>query len=266
MEQKFIAKKDNGKLLFKDLGGIDNTNSSTMWCMYEADKVHNWNSFKQIKISTSEFSNDNNEYSPCKENSYNNLIPDFSFHNYPKIGIPDYEQYVSDIHNSGLTKFEKDRVGWVGDSKYSSNRQTLINIGNSNKHIFDFIDTGADSSDNNDTERIGSIPELVKKYSILLDIEGTTYSSKLKYLLWSGRPILLVDRPYKEYYFEYLKPWTHYIPVKRDLSDLTNKVDWCMTNYDKATKIGSNAYDFAKQYLSREGCYAQWDKLIKAYA
>lgn len=264
MEQKFIAKKDNGKLLFKDLGGIDNKNSSTMWCMYEADKVHNWNSFKQIKISTNEVSTDINEYSPCKENSYVNLIPDFSFHNYPKIGITDYEQYVNEIHNSGMIKFEKDRVGWIGDVTSSSNRQTLVNIANSNKHMFEIVDT--QSLADNDKEQIGSINDLVKKYSILLDIEGSTYSLKLKFLLWSGRPILLVDRPYKEYYFEYLKPWVHYIPVKRDLSDLTNKVDWCLTNYDKAVKIGSNAYEFAKQYLSREGSYAQWDKLIKAYA
>jgi hypothetical protein len=56
--------------------------------------------------------------------------------------------------------------------------------------------------------------DLVKKYSILIDIEGCGYSARFKHLLWSHRPVLFVDRPYTEYFFKYLKEWEHYIPVK----------------------------------------------------
>jgi len=107
-----------------------------------------------------------------------------------------------------------------------------------------------------------STPDLVKKYKILIDIEGIGYSGRLKFLLWSHRPVLLVDRPHKEYFFEHLKEWDHYIPVKRDLSDLLEKTKWCMDNYNKALLIAENAYNFSKQYLTRDACYKQWDNII----
>lgn len=69
-----------------------------------------------------------------------------------------------------------------------------------------------------------SLPELVSMYSILIDIEGNGYSGRLKYLLWSHRPVIIIDRPHKEFFFKYLKEWEYYIPVKQDLSDLIEKL------------------------------------------
>jgi len=104
-----------------------------------------------------------------------------------------------------------------------------------------------------------SLTDLIKTYSILIDIEGNGYSGRLKYLLWSHRPVIIVDRPHKEYFFEFLEEWKHYIPVKRDLSDLIEKTQWCLTNYFKAQEI---AYEFSKKYLTRNACYEQWNKII----
>jgi len=108
-----------------------------------------------------------------------------------------------------------------------------------------------------------SLSDLVKKYSILIDIEGNGYLGRLKYLLWSHRPVLIVDRPHKEFFFQYLNEWEHYILVKRDLSDLTEKTEWCLNNYDKAINIAENAYNFSLIYLTREACYNQWNSIIK---
>lgn len=73
---------------------------------------------------------------------------------------------------------------------------------------------------------------------------------------------MLVDRPGKEYFFEFLEEWRHYIPVKRDLSDLVEKAKWCIDNYDQAKQIAENAYEFSKKYLTRDACYEQWNKII----
>ena len=78
---------------------------------------------------------------------------------------------------------------------------------------------------------------MVKKYSAVIDIEGNGYSGRLKHLLWSHRPVLLIDRPHKEYFFKYLKEWIHYVPVKRDMSDLVEKTRWVLNNYEEAKKI-----------------------------
>jgi hypothetical protein len=78
-----------------------------------------------------------------------------------------------------------------------------------------------------------STPELVEKYSILIDIEGNGYSGRLK----------------------------HYIPVKRDLTDLIEKTKWCLNNYDKALQIAENAYRFSKLHLTRDTCYNKWNDI-----
>ena len=140
----------------------------------------------------------------------------------------------------------------------------MLQIGYNNKELFDFYSMSWSKSNNimlNSTKYI-STPDLVKKYSILIDIEGNGYSGRLKYLLWSHRPVLLVDRPHKEFFFEFLKEWVHFIPVKRDLSDLIEKTKWCLDNYDKALQIAENAYQFSKNYLTREACYNKWNDII----
>ena len=106
--------------------------------------------------------------------------------------------------------------------------------------------------------------DLVKKYAFLIDIEGIGYSGRLKFLLWSQRPVLLVERPYKEYFFKDLIAWTHYIPVKRNLSDLFFKMNWCLKNKSRVAKIAANALEFSKKHLTREACYAEWDRVIQA--
>ena len=143
-------------------------------------------------------------------------------------------------------------------------RKTLLEISNNNKELFDIFDMNWVPSGNtilNSTKYI-STPELVKKYSILIDIEGNGYSGRLKHLLWSHRPLLIVDRPHKEYFFEFLKEWEHYIPVKRDLSDLIEKTKWCIDNYDKALQLAENAYQFSKLHLTRNACYDKWNNVI----
>jgi hypothetical protein len=66
----------------------------------------------------------------------------------------------------------------------------------------------------------------------------------------------------KEFYWENLKPWEHYIPIKDDMTDLIEKTKWCMENYEKACEIAKNAYEYAKKYVTQEACYVQWNRII----
>ena len=262
----FCFSKINGTLKFKDFGGYQTRNPSTFWCIQKADEKYNWNDFEEIKIYTEDYDNSSNskDYTYSKQNNYSYLVPDFNFHSWPQVGINDYEILVEEIDNAGLHNHELNKVGWIGNVNTNFRRKYLLEIGNNYKDLFDIIDMNWISSDNvrfNSTKYI-SIPELVKKYSFLIDIEGNGYSGRLKYLLWSHRPLLLVDRPHKEFFFEFLKEWEHYIPVKRDLSDLIEKTNWCLDNYDKALIIAENAFQFSKLHLTRDAVYDKWNDIV----
>lgn len=260
----FLFQKKNGKLIFNDLGGFQTRNSSNMWCIQKADEIYNFNDFKKIKIYTGDNGYHINDYCYCKQDSYDNLVPDFNFYSWPEVGINDYETFVNEIDTAGLNSYKINKASWIGNPSTNFRRYNLIEIGKNNKELFDIF--GMNWSKSNDimynaTNYI-STPELVKKYSMLIDIEGCGYSARLKYLLWSHRPLLIVDRPQKEFFCEFLKEWEHYIPVKRDLSDLIEKTKWCMDNYDKALQIAENAYQFSKIHLTRESCYKKWHDII----
>lgn len=253
-----IVSKINGILNFQNIDEHQSRNKSTIWCIKEADKIYNWKDFDDISIYTGDIG-DGHILAYTKSNyDYINMVPDFWFDCWVEAEINDYNEQIRLIDKAGKIKPEINKAGWIGVVHDTVEcRKKLFQIGNENKEICDITNMKW-----NGQHKIVSLQELVQTYSILIDVEGYGYSGRLKSLLWSHRPVLLVDRPYKEYFFEHLQPWVHYIPVKRDLTDLIEKVIWCLNNYDESIIIAENAYNFSKQYLTREACFAQWNKVI----
>ena len=62
----------------------------------------------------------------------------------------------------------------------------------------------------------------IQKWKYLVDLNGLNenWSARTKVLLSSQRICFLVDREMKDWIWEFLVPWVHYVPVKYDLSDL----------------------------------------------
>ncbi len=259
----FILSKKNKKLLFNDKGGYESRNNSTFWCINQADLIYKWKDFDNIIINTGDKGGPQLCY-VNNSNIYNKIIPDFTFHCWKEVGINDYTEETEKIDKAGLQKYKINKVGWVGNIKTNIDRKKLLEIGNKNNELFEIIPICWSKSDNIklNCSNYLSLSDLVKNYSILIDVTGSGYSGRVKLLLFSHRPLLLVDRAYKEYFYEYLKEWEHYIPVKKDLSDLIEKTQWCIDNYNKALEIAENAYKFSKKYLTREACYEQWNKVI----
>jgi len=262
--EAFLIKKENGVLQFNNMGGYESRNPSTFWCIQQADMSYNWPDFKQIKIDTGDVERGEDRYTYSKQNNDYRTIPDFTFHNWPQVGVTDYNEMIKELDTIGRTPFEVNKVGWIGSADLPF-RAKMVSIGNTRTDICDFIKMNWIRRANKielDSTQYLSMPQLVKKYSILIDIEGGGWSARLKWLFWSHRPVILIDRPHKEFYFKYLKEWEHYIPVKRDMSDLIEKVEWCLQNYEQALRIAENAYEFSKQHLTREACYRRWNELI----
>lgn len=102
-------------------------------------------------------------------------------------------------------------------------------------------------------------------YKYILHIDGFVSAWRLIYFLFSKSVILKVDSEWKEYFYDLLQPWVHYIPIKKDLSDLVQIIDWCRNNDNICKQIAENAHTFATKYLNEKSVYDYMQLLLFEY-
>lgn len=89
------------------------------------------------------------------------------------------------------------------------------------------------------------------KYKYIINVEGHVCAYRLSRELCSGSVLLIVDCKYKLWYFDKLKPFVHYIPIKADLSDIYDKIKWCKLNDLKCEQIAQNALKFYLETITK---------------
>jgi len=86
-----------------------------------------------------------------------------------------------------------------------------------------------------------------RKFAI--DVDGWTNTwSNLFIRMMLGCCVLKLDSKYgyRQWYYDRLRPWEHYVPVKADASDLGEKVEWVRANDAEAARIAANGQRFAQ--------------------
>jgi hypothetical protein len=83
------------------------------------------------------------------------------------------------------------------------------------------------------------------KYRFQIDIDGNSNSWGFLPKLMMGSCVLKVMSDWRQWYYEGLRPWEHYVPIKNDLSDLEERVAWCLDNDNNAREIGANGMKYA---------------------
>jgi hypothetical protein len=90
------------------------------------------------------------------------------------------------------------------------------------------------------------IPEMAN-YKFQIDMDG--WANTWDGLLWkmaAGSAVLKVDGGWEQMYYKWLKPGVHYIPVKEDMSNLAEKLQWCVEHDVECKKIGEAAREFVR--------------------
>ena len=98
------------------------------------------------------------------------------------------------------SKWEDNRVYWRGNVITDQSRKWLMDLGEKYPDYFKI----EDMKNANGDEYIPMYKSA--KYKYLIDVRGTGWTDRVKILMSLGRPVFLVDRPYKEWYFDKLKP------------------------------------------------------------
>uniref|UniRef100_UPI00358F95EA protein O-glucosyltransferase 2 n=1 Tax=Myxine glutinosa TaxID=7769 RepID=UPI00358F95EA len=102
------------------------------------------------------------------------------------------------------------------------------------------------------------------KYQINLD--GTVAAYRLPYLLAGGSLVLKQDSSYYEFFYKDLVPWKHYVPFRRDLGDLMDKIQWAKDHDEEVQKIAKEGQEFIRNNLMSEQIFCYYQSLLEAYA
>jgi len=272
----FAVEKKEGKLNFKVYNtGYETRNESVMNLIKWCDEKYDLPDFNPIVIGTGDTKRQQSTRIQYSFSSLDgkNTIPDFNFDHWRQVKLLNYEKATKELNEIDLDNYEELKVGWIGSCRTSRIRHKAFIMSGRFPDRFDIKDSGSwEKNKKKKTDVLEaknknfmSIKELAEKYAILIDIEGFGYSGRLKYLFHTGRPVLLVDRPYKEFFFDELTPYVHYIPVDRRLSNLMRQTDWVIRNYDRAKKIGLNGRYFAQEYLTRDNALKFYKQIFEKH-
>ncbi|KAF2880184.1 hypothetical protein ILUMI_25985 [Ignelater luminosus] len=103
-------------------------------------------------------------------------------------------------------------------------------------------------------------------YKYQLSIDGTVAAYRLPYLLAGGSLLLKQESKYYEHFYNNMIPNIHYIPVKRNLSDLIEKVNWAVNNDAKAEQIAKSGQDFATKNLLPKDIFCYHGHLLNEFS
>ena len=100
------------------------------------------------------------------------------------------------------------------------------------------------------------------KYKYIINIDGNVGAYRLLKSMLTKSVILKVGGMYKLWCEYVMEPYVHYVPVKDDLSDLLEIIDWCISNDDKCKDIVENAFILVKEILNKEFISSSFVKLL----
>ena len=71
-------------------------------------------------------------------------------------------------------------------------------------------------------------------YKYQMNLDGKVAAYRMPFLLAGGSLVFKADSSYYEHFYRSLTPWKHFVPVKADLSDLLEKIQWAK-DHDQVT-------------------------------
>lgn len=258
---------DGHSLHFKEHNCYESRGKSTIALIKEAFDSLN-DSFRSSLKPFSAFlflgDKPNSPYAFCSKQYDDRTIPCHVFHQWKEVGIDDYDALCDEMLNRGSSPPKDQRLFWIGNANTHPTRKLLLEIAKTNPDI-QAIDSGIWHGSTGEMKQPAnafiSLPDHCN-YKHLIDLQGFGYSGRAKILFHSNRPVFYQDRPWHEYWFFQMAPFVHYIPIKEDLSDLIEKIEWAKQHPKECNTIASNALQFAKTNLRRANAIKRYQDIL----
>lgn len=104
------------------------------------------------------------------------------------------------------------------------------------------------------------------KYKYQVNLDGTVAAYRFPYLMMGDSLVLKQDSPYYEHFYSNLKPGKHYVPIKRSLGDLLDKINWAKENDEQMREIAKEGQSLVRELLQPHRLYCYYYKVFQMYA
>lgn len=104
------------------------------------------------------------------------------------------------------------------------------------------------------------------EYKYLFNFRGVAASFRLKHLFLCKSLVFHVGHEWLEFFYPALKPWVHYIPVRTDLSDVQDLLEFARENDRLVQQIAERGYDLVWKHLTMEDVTCYWLRLLTKYS
>jgi len=114
---------------------------------------------------------------------------------------------------------------------------------------------------------VGASIEYHFRHKYLFDVDGyaSTYS-RCRWILLSNSLLLKVQSDYCQWYYKALQPFVHFVPIRRDLSDLIDTLAFLKSHDAEARQIAEQGRGVASELFSREVVDRYVITLLEEYA
>jgi len=149
-------------------------------------------------------------------------------------------------------------------------RLDLAMIGKSNPDLLDAGITNYFFFRDGEEEKIGRTDTVsffdFFKYKYQINVDGTVAAYRFPYLLAGNSVVLKQESSYYEHFYKDLKPWVHYVPVKRNLKDVVDTIRHLKENDDLAQKISRAGAEYTRQKLMANDVFCYHVKVFTEFA
>ena len=104
------------------------------------------------------------------------------------------------------------------------------------------------------------------RYKLIVALDGNSVPDELMSQLASNSVVLKPESDHAEYWYAELVPWEHYIPFKKDASDLAQVIEMSLKNQTLLQHIARESTSFVLSRLNPSRIMCCWGLLLRQYA
>lgn len=99
-------------------------------------------------------------------------------------------------------------------------------------------------------------------YKYLISLDGAAAAWRRVPMCLIAGSVLLLQHEWSQFFYPGLVPWVHYVPLRKDLTDLIEKYEWLEAHPAEAEAIASFGQAFAMRFLTPEAIEKHFLKVL----